>query len=138
MASIADCVVLYVEDDDSAAFLFQIALSELEKRPQLFRVTNGDQAMAFLSRTRPYRDAPRPNLVLLDLNLPGKSGFDVLAEMKTNPQLRDIPVFVFSGSTLPYDRERSSQIGADDYLPKGTEYETFVRAVQAVCEKLDS
>ena len=63
--------------------------------------------MAFLLQDGPYSSAPRPNLVLLDLNLPGKSGLDVLSEMKSNPGLRDIKVVVFSTSTLPYDRERS-------------------------------
>jgi CheY-like chemotaxis protein len=136
MASISDCVVLYVEDDDAAALLFQLALLDVETTPQLFRVTHGDEAMVFLSQTGSYREAPRPNLVLLDLNLPGKSGFDILAEIKAAPQLRDIPVVVFSASTLPYDRERSLQIGADDYLSKGMDYETFVQAVEAVCKKL--
>jgi CheY-like chemotaxis protein len=136
MASISDCVVLYVEDDDSAAFLFQLALRDVETTPQLFRVTHGDEATAFLTQTGSYREAPRPNLVLLDLNLPGKSGFDILAAIKAAPQLRDIPILVFSASPRPSDRERSLQLGADDYLVKGMEYETFVRAVEAVCKKL--
>ena len=84
----------------------------------IFRVTDGEQAMAFLLQDGPYSSAPRPNLVLLDLSLPGGSGFDVLSEMKSNLGLRDIKIVVFSTSTLPYDRERSLQLGADDYLYK--------------------
>lgn len=65
-----ECILLYVEEDDATAHLFRIALNEAGVNPQVFRVTDGDQATAFLSRTGAYEAAPRPDLVLLDLNLP--------------------------------------------------------------------
>jgi two-component system, chemotaxis family, response regulator Rcp1 len=134
---IHECVLLHVEDDDGTACLFRLALQEIGAWPQFFRVTDGEQAMAFLLQNGPYRSAPRPNLVLLDLNLPGKSGLDVLSEMKSNPGLRDIKVVVFSTSTLPYDRERSLQLGADDYLYKDGHFEAFVNVAELLlCEKL--
>lgn len=96
----------------------------------MFRVTDGEQAMAFLLQQGAYATAPRPDLVLLDLNMPRKSGFDVLAETKRNPRLRDINVVVFSTSTLPYDREKSLELGADDY--SGTRCRECVSALARI------
>ena len=79
---IDECFLLYVEDDDATASLFQAALRETGVLPQFFRVTDGEHASHFLLRDKAFSDAPRPDLVLLDLNLPRKSGFDVLAEIK--------------------------------------------------------
>jgi chemotaxis family two-component system response regulator Rcp1 len=96
MPQIERSVPLHVEDDDAPAYMFQMALRDSRMFPQLFRVTDGAEATAFLSQTDRYSDAPRPHLVLLDVNLPGKSGFDVLAEMKANSRLRDIPLLLCS------------------------------------------
>ena len=68
--------------------------------------------------------------------MPQKSGFDVLADMKSNPLLRDITVVVFSTSTLPYDREKSMELGADEYLTKDGEFESFVNVAKSVCQKM--
>jgi two-component system, chemotaxis family, response regulator Rcp1 len=130
------CVVLYAEDDDATAILFQMALSEVEKPPMLFRVTDGVEAIEFLAQNGPYSTAPRPNLVLLDLNMPRKSGFDVLVEVKSNPRYAGIAVFVFSSSTLPHDREKAILLGADCYLSKNGHYASFVQAAESVCKKL--
>ena len=130
-----ECTLLYVEDDDVAAYLFHTALREAGLSPELFRVTNGEDAIAFLSQEGAYSSASRPDVVLLDLNLPRKSGFDVLAEMKNDPLLRDITVFVFSTSTLRFDRERSLQLGADDYFDK-TDFDSFIKVAESVCQRL--
>jgi CheY-like chemotaxis protein len=131
-----ECVLLYVEDDEATAFLFQEALRHTNLSPQFFRATDGEHALRFLLQEGRYSDAPRPDLVLLELNLPRNSGFDVLAEMRGNPRLRDIKVIVFSTSTLPYDRERSLQLGADDYLSKDGQFEAFVTVAKSVCQTL--
>ena len=132
---IHECVLLHVEDDDRAAYLFQTALRQTDLR-QFFRVSNGEDAMAFLLQEGAYSFAPRPDLVLLDLNLPRKSGFDVLADMKSDPHLRDITVVVLSTSSLPYDREKSMELGADEYLTKDGEFESFVNAAKSVCQRI--
>ena len=132
---IHECVLLHVEDDDGAAYLFQTALRQTDLR-QYFHVSNGEEAMAFLLQQGAYSFAPRPDLVLLDLNLPQKSGFDVLADMKSNPHLRDITVVVFSTSTLPYDREKSMELGADEYLTKDGDFESFVNVAKSVCQRI--
>ena len=136
MPHIESCVLLYVEDNDLTAYLFQMALRHRGESPQLFRVTDGVEASAFLLQADGYSDAPRPHLVLLDLNLPRKSGFDVLSEMKAIPGLRDIPVIVFTSSMLREDRERAMQLGATDYLHKDGNLGSFVAAVKLVCEKM--
>ena len=134
---IHECVLLHVEDDDGAAYLFQTALRQTDLR-QFFRVSTGEDAMAFLLQEGGYIFAPRPDLVVLDLNLPQKSGFDVLGDMKSNPHLRDITVVVFSASTLPYDREKSMELGADEYLSKDGEFKSFVNVAKSVCQRITS
>jgi CheY-like chemotaxis protein len=100
---------VYVEDDDATAYLFQIARGEANLWPRVFRVTDGEQALAFLSRTATYRRAPAPDLVLLHLNLPCKSGFEVLAGIRQNSALRELPVVVFRNSVRPEDRARARE-----------------------------
>lgn len=133
---VEECILLYVEDEDATAFLFQTALEEEHINVKLFRVTDGEQATAFLFRTGVYESAPVPDLVVLDVNLPRKSGLDVLADIRTNPLTRDLPVVVFSTSSRPYDRERALQLGADKYFTKEVELEAFITSVRSICELL--
>src|SRR5258708_1345920 len=93
-------VMLYVEDEDAAVFLLETALKEMKIDVELRRVSNGEDALAFLNRSGPYRAAPRPDLVLLDLNLPRKGGLEVLAEVQSKETLRDLAVIVFTSSSL--------------------------------------
>jgi chemotaxis family two-component system response regulator Rcp1 len=127
-----ECVVVHVEDDDKTAYLFQMKLREANLDPRVFRLTDGEEALAFLYRRGVYCEAARPDLVLLDLNLPRKSGFEVLAEIRRDPDLSDIIVVVFSTSTSPYDRDVAFELGADDYIPKGSDLSSFAEAVKTV------
>jgi CheY-like chemotaxis protein len=101
-------------------------------------VSDGDHAMDFLLQSGHYADCPKPDLVLLDLNLPRRNGFQVLAEIKRNPLLRDIRVVVLSTSTCPHDRERATLLGAIDYLTKEAAFDAFISAAQSVCKKLSA
>ena len=130
------CVVLYVEDDDPTAYLFQMAIREVGTTPQIFRVTNGDHAYSFLTRKPPYEDAPTPDLVVLDLNLPGRSGIDVLQAMRSDPKLRTIPVYVFTTSDDPRHRAEAVAAGARDYLIKGDSLEAFIESALHICSGL--
>lgn len=133
---IEECVLLYVEDDDPTSYLFQMALEQSGIPPRFFRVTDGEEAIAFLLQRGSYADAPRPDLVVLDLNLPKKSGFEVLKEIKSSPQLMDICVVVFSSSLRDEDRRRAVDLGAEEYLHKGMDFGAFVSAVEAVRRRI--
>ena len=131
-----ECLLLHVEDDDTSAFLFQKALLERIPFPKLFRVSDGEQAWEFLSQTGVYGSVPRPDLVLLDLNLPKRHGFEVLASMKCDPNLLTIPVVVFSTFLSPQDREKALHLGAVSYLYKDGSFDGFVNAADLVCRMI--
>ena len=126
-------VVLYVEDDDATAYLFQEALHEAGIQIRFFRVSDGEQAISFLHRDRSYCDAPTPDLVVLDLNLPRVHGFDVLADMSRSEMLGRIRRVVFSSSARPEDIERARALGADKYVIKESDLDRFVEAVAEMC-----
>ena len=129
-------VMLYVEDEDAAVFLLETALKEMNIDVELHRVSNGEDALAFLNRSGVYREAPRPDLVLLDLNLPRKGGLEVLSEIQGNETLRDLSVVVFTSSSLATDRKKSLALGAQQYITKPSSFDGFLTAVKTVCAYL--
>ncbi len=132
----SDKVLLYVEDEDAAVFLLETAIREAELAVQLFRVSDGEQALAFLQRSGAYAKAPRPDLILLDLNLPRMNGLEVLSEMQSSGELRSIGVVVFTSSSLPADRRRSLSLGAKEYITKPSSFDGFVEAVRTACSQI--
>jgi chemotaxis family two-component system response regulator Rcp1 len=131
-----DRILLYVEDEDAAVFLFETAMKEAAIELQLFRVCDGEEAIAFLGQTGSYTAAPRPGLILLDLNLPRRSGFEVLAQVQRDASLGAIPIVVFTASSLASDRQRSLALGARQYITKPATFDGFVDAVKAVSSYL--
>jgi CheY-like chemotaxis protein len=129
-------VMLYVEDEDAAVFLLETALKEAKIDLELHRVSNGEDALAFLNRTGIYHDAPRPNLVLLDLNLPRKGGLEVLSDIQRTESLRSLAVVVFTSSSLAVDRKKSLALGAQEYITKPSSFDGFLNAVRTVCSYL--
>ena len=129
-------VMLYVEDEDAAVFLLETALKEMKIEVELYRVSNGEDALAFLNRSGAYRDAPRPSLVLLDLNLPRKGGLEVLSEIQGHETLRDLSVVVFTSSSLAIDRKKSLALGAQQYITKPSSFDGFLTAIKTVCAYL--
>ena len=129
-------VLLYVEDEDAAVFLLETALKEAEIDVTLYRVADGDEALDFLKKIGPYSDAPRPDLVLLDLNLPRRNGLEVLSEMKGQEDLRSLAVVVFTSSSLAVDRRKSMALGAQEYITKPASFDGFVAAVKSACSHL--
>jgi two-component system, chemotaxis family, response regulator Rcp1 len=129
-------VMLYVEDEDAAVFLLETALKEMKIDVELYRVSNGEDALAFLNRSGAYRDAPRPELILLDLNLPRKGGLEVLSEIQGNEALRGLSVVVFTSSSLATDRKKSLALGAQEYITKPSSFDGFLTAIKAVCAYL--
>jgi chemotaxis family two-component system response regulator Rcp1 len=124
-------IVLYVEDDDVAYKLFGFALKEAKLDTQIHRASDGEQALKFLRRANGYQDAPRPELILMDLNLPKRNGFDVLSEIKASESLRSIPVIIFSSSSLASDKARSLTLGAEDFVTKPSSLDLFVDALKS-------
>jgi CheY-like chemotaxis protein len=129
----AACVVLYIEDDDAAAYMFQKALEHTGTNLRLFRIDDGEKGLAFLFREGLFHDAPVPDLVVLDLNLPKKNGFEVLAIMRSTESLKDLPVVMFTSSVRPEDRERAVAMGVNEFFVKSGEWEVFLAASTSIC-----
>jgi chemotaxis family two-component system response regulator Rcp1 len=123
-------LLLLVEDNPGDVRLLREALTERGMVVQVQVVHDGEEALQLLRRAGSYATAPRPNLILLDLNLPKKSGHEVLAEVKSDPQLQLIPVVVLTSSSRPDDITKSYALGANVYLQKPLEVEEFFGAVK--------
>ena len=108
------------------------ALAAAKVANRLSTVDDGVKALAFLRREAPYADAPRPDLILLDLNLPRKDGREVLAEIKADEALRHIPVVVLTSSQAEQDVVRAYALHANCYITKPVDFQQFLHVVQAV------
>lgn len=126
----AQRVLLYVEDDDAAFLAMRLTLQEAQAAIELHRAVDGEQALAFVRKKKPYDDAPRPDLIVLDLNLPKRSGIEVLTELKSDEALRSIPVIMFSSSRREVDEDRSLKLGAQEFLTKPSTLEGFIQTVK--------
>ncbi len=124
--------ILLVEDSAADVRLTREALREAKVLNELHVVRDGVQALDFLHRRGPYADAPRPDLVLLDLNMPRKDGREVLAEMKSDAHLRAIPVAVLTTSALDADVLESYELGANCFITKPVDIEQFLGVVRSV------
>jgi two-component system, chemotaxis family, response regulator Rcp1 len=124
--------ILLVEDSPGDVDLTIEALHEAKVRNHLNVVTNGEAALAFLKRAGEYRDAPRPDLVLLDLNLPRRDGREVLKEMKADPSLAIIPVVILTTSRDEADILRAYQLHANCYITKPVRLQEFLDVVKAI------
>jgi CheY-like chemotaxis protein len=123
--------VLLIEDDEGDAVLTREAFQEyLHNRLDV--VNDGNQALAYLRREPPYRDATTPDLVLLDLNLPGRDGREVLSEIKSDDALRHIPVVVLTTSAAEDDVRRSYQLHANAFVTKPVDLDGFIAAIRQI------
>ena len=124
--------ILLVEDSDTDARLAIEALKEAKLRNKVHHVTDGVQAMQFLRCEAEYSDAARPDLILLDLNLPKKDGRQVLAEIRDDDELRIIPVVVLTTSSEEEDILRSYQLNCNAYVTKPVDFDKFTKVVQSI------
>lgn len=124
--------ILLVEDSPSDTELTVEALEEGKIYNHLSIVEDGVQAMDFLRRKGNYSDAPRPDLILLDLNLPRKDGREVLGELKSDPELRMIPVVVLTTSRADEDVLRAYSLHANCYILKPVDFKQFVEVVKHI------
>ena len=124
--------ILLVEDNPGDVRLTEEVLMEGKVRNNLQVVGDGVEAMAFLRRENSYAEAPRPDLILLDLNLPKKDGREVLQEIKADLQLKTIPVVVLTTSAADEDILRSYDLCANCYITKPVDLDQFIRVVRAI------
>jgi two-component system, chemotaxis family, response regulator Rcp1 len=124
--------ILLVEDSLADARLTKRALLKSRVASNLHVVRDGVEAMAFVQRREPFADAPRPDLILLDLNLPRKDGRAVLSELKSDERLRTIPVVVLTTSVAPDDIETCYQLHANCFLVKPVDLEAYTSTILAI------
>lgn len=124
--------ILLVEDSKSDAHLMIETLSESKVLNQLHWVKNGVEAIDFLYKQGQYTDVPRPDLILLDLNLPKKNGRDVLAQIKQDEDLQTIPVVVLTTSVNEEDILKIYKLQANSYLVKPVDLEQFIAVIKSI------
>ncbi len=124
--------ILLVEDNPGDADLAREALENSKLHNQLHVVGDGEKAMSFLRQQGPYADAPRPDLILLDLNLPKKDGREVLAEIKADKHLRRIPVVILTTSRAEEDIIKSYDLHANCYISKPIDLNQFLHVVKSI------
>jgi CheY-like chemotaxis protein len=121
-----------VEDSPSDTELTVEALRDFKVRNHVNIVEDGVQAMQFLRRQGPYTEAPRPDLIMLDLNLPRKDGREVLADIKADDQLKTIPIVVLTTSHAEQDILRAYQLNANCYINKPVDFNQFLEVVRSI------
>lgn len=126
--------ILLVEDNPADARLTQEAIRDTEFRYQLHLAEDGEEAMEFLYQEGEFSDVPRPDLILLDLNLPGMDGREVLAEIKSDENLGSIPVVVLTTSTAQQDLLYSYGLRANSYVNKPIDRDRFNDMIKSVME----
>jgi chemotaxis family two-component system response regulator Rcp1 len=124
--------ILLVEDNPGDVRLTREALREGKLRNNLAVAVDGVEAIAYLRREGKFADATRPDLILLDLNLPRKDGREVLQEIKADASLRNIPVVVLTSSRAEEDIARAYDLHANCYVTKPVDFEQFIRVVKSI------
>lgn len=124
--------ILLVEDNPGDVRLTQEALKDNKFRNNLSVVEDGEEALAFLKKEGKYVDVSRPDLILLDLNLPKKDGREVLAEIKADEHLKRIPVVVLTTSKAEEDILRAYDLNANCYITKPVDFEQFIKVVKSI------
>lgn len=124
--------ILLVEDSPGDVLLTREALKDAKVHVSLRVAKDGIEAMAYLNRTGTYVDAPRPDLILLDLNLPRKDGREVLKEIKESRNFRSIPVVILTTSSSDVDVMQSYDLHANCYISKPVDLDGFLKVVQSI------
>jgi CheY-like chemotaxis protein len=124
--------ILLIEDDPGDTLMIREAFEDNKVTNSITCMTDGEQAIDYLLRRGQYADALTPDLILLDLNLPRRSGHEVLAEIKAHDDLRVIPVVVLTTSAAEEDVLRSYQLHANAYVTKPVDFEQFIGVVRQI------
>lgn len=124
--------ILLVEDNEEDALLAAEGFRQVDLAVNLHHVTSGMKALAFLRKEEGYRDQPTPDLILLDINMPGMSGHEMLAHMVADPALGHLPVIVLSTSTHEADVSRMYSLRCNAYIAKPTDFGDLLKAFQVI------
>jgi chemotaxis family two-component system response regulator Rcp1 len=124
--------ILVIEDNEPERIIMREAFKEAGVECDLYMVRDGIEAFEFLNREGTYETVPRPNLIILDLNLPRKNGREVLAELKSAPQWEHIPILVLSNSESPRDIGHRYACRANAYINKPSDFQKFIDLVHAI------
>lgn len=127
--------ILMADDDEEDSMLVREALIESQLPIELYIVNNGEELMDYLYNRGRYTDnsrAPRPNLILLDLNMPKKNGLETLQDIKTDPQLRRIPVVVLTTSSAEEDIYTTYNLGANSFIIKPETYASLIEVINTL------
>lgn len=125
--------ILLIEDNPADIELTRQCFLESRIANELHATSNGESALAFLRRQGNFASAPRPDLILLDLNLPGFDGRQILAAIKSDPELRSIPVVILTTSDADSDVREAYHLHANSYLRKPVDLDEFFRLAESVC-----
>ena len=124
--------ILLVEDNEGDVGLVEEVFEDAKIRNSLHVAEDGEEAMLFLNKEKPFANAPTPDIILLDLNLPQKDGREVLEEIKTNDKLKRIPVVVLTTSKAEEDIVRSYDLHANSYITKPVDFDQFIRVIKSI------
>ncbi len=124
--------ILLVEDNEGDVGLVEEVFEDARIRNIIHVAEDGEEAMQFLNKEKKFVNAPTPDLILLDLNLPGKDGREVLEEIKTDNKLKSIPVVVLTTSKAEEDIIKSYDLHANSYITKPVDFDQFIRVVKSI------
>lgn len=124
--------MLIVDDDPDQAKLFELLLAQLGHAHKCHHVISGAAALAFLKREYPHENAPRPDLIILDVNMPGEDGCETLGSIKSDPEIRCIPVIMFTSSPQNSDVVRCYTQFANAYVQKPVDLDTSLSVVRKI------
>jgi len=131
--STKEIVILMADDDDDDFLLTKKALAEGEILTKLIRVSDGEELVDYLQKRGEIgKSAVRPSVILLDLNMPRKDGREALREIKDDPEIRDIPVVIFTTSKAEEDIYRTYQLGSNSFITKPVAYDDLVRVMKTL------
>jgi CheY-like chemotaxis protein len=126
--------ILLVEDNPGDAKLVQKAFELGRLANKIYHVSDGESALSFLRKEGSYADAPRPDIILLDLNMPGLDGREVLARVKSDPELLTIPVIIMTTSSAEQDILESYKLHVNCYITKPVQVQDFINVVKTIDE----
>lgn len=125
-------VILLIEDNPGDVRLTKEAFNESKFFHDLYVAKDGEEAIDFLSKKGKFQEAPRPDLILLDLNLPKKNGREVLSEIKNDSKIKHIPVVVLTTSEAEEDIIKSYELHANSYITKPVEFDQFLKKIKKI------